>query len=161
MVKISPLQQSTLMSTMVGPAPKPHWPSWGQAMHLPNLATILLEPCWSGIVKKWKEKVSFSIRKWPTSWRHRIEAKNTWKTYFWLNSPFKGCNQPHMLLFASVDGSAKEWQKRVNSYWVSDVFIGKNDGMKNLKKQQSNLHSDSKNSPQSLSNMKKTFFNLR
>ena len=147
---------------MVGPAQKPHRPSWGQVICLPNLANILLKPCWSGIVKKRKEKVSFSIRKWPTSWCHRIEAKNTWKTYFfWLNSPFKGCNQPHMLLFASVDGSAKEWQKRVNSYWVSDIFIGKNDSMKTLKKLLSNLHSDSKNSPQSLSIMEKTFLNLQ
>jgi len=62
-------------STMVGPAPKPHRPSWGQVIHLPNLANFFLELCWSGILKKQKEKISFSIRKWPTSWRNRMNAK--------------------------------------------------------------------------------------
>jgi len=143
------------MSTMVGPAQKPHRPSWGQAMHLPNLATILLEPCWSGIVKKRKEKVSFSIRKWPTSWRHRIEAKNTWKTYFfWLNSPFKGCNQLHMLLFASVDGSAKEWQKELILIELV-TFLLEKQRHEEPQKMTIKLTFGLKNSPQSLSNMKK------
>jgi len=73
--KKSPPQQSTFMSTMVGPAQKIGRSSWEQAINLPNHATILLRPCWSGIVKKRKEKISFSIRKWPTSWRNRIKAK--------------------------------------------------------------------------------------
>jgi len=88
--KNSPPQQSTLTSTMVDPAQKTHRPSRGQAIHLPNHATIMIKPCWSGIVKKWKEKICFSIRKLLTSWHNAINAKNTLKTYFfWPTQRFR------------------------------------------------------------------------
>jgi len=88
--KKSPPQQSTFMSTMVGPAQKIGRSSWEQAINLPNHATILLRPCWSGIVKKRKEKISFSIRKWPTSWRNRIKAKKHIENLLFLTKqPFQ------------------------------------------------------------------------
>ena len=93
--------------------------------------------------KKWKEKISFSIRKLLISWHNAINAKNTLKTYFfWPTQPFRMPQSTAYALFSPVDESAKEWQKRVISHWVSNVFMQRNDGKKNLKKRQSNLPSD-------------------
>jgi len=107
-VKISPPQQSTLMSTMVGPDQKPHRPSWGQAIHLPILATILLKPCWSGIVKKQKEKISFWIRKWPTSWHNRNQGKKHIENLLFLTKqPFQ---RPQSTTYAFICSSL--WKRK-------------------------------------------------
>jgi len=130
---------------MVDPAQKTHRPSRGQAIHLPNHASIMIKPCWSGIVKKWKEKISFSIRKLLTSWHNAINAKNTLKTYFfWPTQPFRMPQSTAYALFFSCWWKHKRMKKRVIFHWVSNGFMRKNDGKKNLKKWQSNLPSDFK-----------------
>jgi len=42
--------------------------------------------------KKWKEKISFSIRKLLISWRNTINAKNMLKTYFLTNTALSKCH---------------------------------------------------------------------
>ncbi len=67
---------------------------------------------WSGIVKKRKEKISFSIRKLLTSWHNAINAKNTLKTYsFWPTQPFWMPQSTAYALFFPVDESAKAARK--------------------------------------------------
>ena len=158
--KMSP-QQSTLTSTMAGSAQKTHWPSWGQAIHLPNHAAILIKTCWSGIAKKQKEKISFSIKKSLTSWRNRIKAKKHIENLLFLTK--RPSQRPQSTAYAFICfcwWKRKRMAKKELFLIELVTFFFEKWLQEKSQKMTIKLTYGLQISPQSLPNMRETFLNL-
>jgi len=69
------------------------------------------------LIRNSKNKKKRSVFQLKNRWQvgaTESRQKNTLKTYFfWPNGPLKGRNQPHMLLFASVEEARKNGKKEL------------------------------------------------